>query len=164
MALRRDLGARWGLAAREQGEFQIPRPTDGSDPDFFRVNVVHLNGADRVPFFYVGSRDRCDPVQGGWYDDDARGVSPTKILVCPANCQALPECGRTGASRARVQDPRGVPGSSAQRLYRLAASGGSDTGGTTGRLADLGSQELVEALSIQQQDLHRSESEGVTQG
>jgi hypothetical protein len=70
-------------------EFQIPRPTDGSDPDFFKVNVVHVNGAERTPLYYVASRDRCDPAQGGWYYDDASGVSATKILVCPTICQAF---------------------------------------------------------------------------
>ncbi|MBN1611083.1 MAG: VWA domain-containing protein [Polyangiaceae bacterium] len=78
-------------ASRLQCEFLIPERSAGSSGklDYFEVNVVYVDGDTRTNIPYVGQLDRCDPVQGGWYYDDGAGVAPTKILVCPSNCEAF---------------------------------------------------------------------------
>jgi hypothetical protein len=75
-------------ASRVQCEFQIPKP-NGGDPNFFEVNVAFTENGTTTTLFYVGSPDRCDPVEGGWYYDDLAGVAPNRILVCPQNCSVF---------------------------------------------------------------------------
>ena len=77
--------------SRLQCEFLIPdRSAESSGKlDYFMVNVVYVDGEKRTNLPYVGQLERCDPVQGGWYYDDGAGVAPTKILVCPSNCEAF---------------------------------------------------------------------------
>ncbi|HLV66879.1 MAG TPA: hypothetical protein VKY73_13750 [Polyangiaceae bacterium] len=69
-------------------EYQIPMPESGESLNYFAVNVEVVDGDAVTPLYYVGSPDRCD-VQGGWYYDDHTGTAPTKILVCPSNCDAF---------------------------------------------------------------------------
>lgn len=52
----------------------------GGTVDFMRLNVQ----LDGTTLYYVGSENRCDPVQGGWRYDDA--ASPTRIVLCPSSC------------------------------------------------------------------------------
>ncbi len=73
-------------------EYQIPPPPMGEDLDFGKVNVVHTPEgmpAETIP--YVGSVDKCDPMNGGWYydQDPLMGGTPTKIIVCPATCASF---------------------------------------------------------------------------
>lgn len=70
-------------------EFQLPPQPPGSALDFFQVNVAYREGATASNLFYVRSPDRCDPVSGGWYYDDLKGVAPSKIIVCPETCAAF---------------------------------------------------------------------------
>jgi hypothetical protein len=69
-------------------EFIIPRPQQALD--YGKVNVHHrrTGGEDDVP--YVASAARCDPVRGGWYYDvDPAAGTPTRVVVCPATCNAF---------------------------------------------------------------------------
>jgi len=67
-------------------EFIIPRPTKG-DIDFQRVNVRYMGPAGAADLFYVGSADKCDPMQGGWYYDvPPSSGTPSRIRVCDATC------------------------------------------------------------------------------
>jgi hypothetical protein len=67
-------------------EFQLPAPMAGDKLDYFAVNVEFADGATTTPLYYIGAPERCD-AEGGWYYDDRAGVNPTKILVCPSNCE-----------------------------------------------------------------------------
>ncbi|MFZ5892991.1 MAG: hypothetical protein ACOY0T_18160 [Myxococcota bacterium] len=76
-------------ASRLACEFQIPAPTGGAKLNYFEVNVAYKASGNETSLFYVGSPDRCDPNLGGWYYDDLKGVAPSKILVCPSNCDTF---------------------------------------------------------------------------
>ena len=71
-------------------EFQIPQSGSGT-LDYDRVNVLYSNAAvteDTV--YYVGDESGCDPQQGGWhYDVDPEAGTPTRIVLCPASCDAV---------------------------------------------------------------------------
>jgi hypothetical protein len=72
-------------------QFQIPQPKQGQILDYDRVNVYYtpLASSEKVTVTYVGDINGCDPVQGGWYYDDPTKTNPTKILLCPATCNAV---------------------------------------------------------------------------
>jgi len=71
-------------------DFVIPEPKPGKELDFSRVNVSFTKGKQKTDLYYVESVDNCDPETGGWYyDSDPRRGEPTKILVCPSNCEAF---------------------------------------------------------------------------
>jgi hypothetical protein len=76
-------------ASRVQCELQIPKPHGGATPNYFEVNVAFTENGTTTTLYYVGSPDRCDPVEGGWYYDDFAGVAPNRILVCPQNCNVF---------------------------------------------------------------------------
>lgn len=80
------------VAIRAEGEcqFQIPLPTDGSQPDFNRVNVTLQGpGGEEIELFNVGDASGCDPTDGGWYYDDP--AAPNTIVLCPASCDQVRE-------------------------------------------------------------------------
>jgi hypothetical protein len=67
-------------------EFTIPPPAKG-DIDFRRVNVRYMGPSGPTDLLYVGSADKCDPVQGGWYYDvPPTSGTPTRVRVCDATC------------------------------------------------------------------------------
>jgi hypothetical protein len=71
-------------------EFQIPTPEAGGALNYNAVNVEFTHGDTSELLFYVGSADACDPASGGWYYDSDPAVSPpTKIIACPASCEAF---------------------------------------------------------------------------
>jgi hypothetical protein len=78
-------------------EYQIPLPSDGSEPDYTKVNVEYIPQGENTPqtVFYVGKASACDATDGGWYydKDPAGGATPTKILMCPATCTKLKSVG-----------------------------------------------------------------------
>ena len=76
-------------ASQLQCEFLIPSPSSGEKLNYFLVNIIYTEEDVETALPYVGTVDQCDPVQGGWYYDDGAGISPTKILVCPSNCEAF---------------------------------------------------------------------------
>lgn len=76
-------------ASQLQCEFLIPQPSSGEKLNYFLVNVVYTENDVETALPYVGTIDRCDPVQGGWYYDDGAGLAPTKILVCPSTCDSF---------------------------------------------------------------------------
>lgn len=71
-------------------EFKIP--DSGTGPlDYDRVNVLYSNAnvADQT-VYYVGDASGCDPQQGGWhYDVAPEDGTPTRIVLCPASCDAV---------------------------------------------------------------------------
>jgi hypothetical protein len=71
-------------------EYRIPAPPSGVLIDFGKVNVHHTRGSVSEDIPYVESRDRCDPMRGGWYYDvpPASGA-PTRIITCEATCGRL---------------------------------------------------------------------------
>ncbi len=67
--------------------YAIPQPTGGQLLDLTKLNVqVTLAGVQTI-LTYGTSQATCDPVNGGWYFDDP--TTPTKILLCPATCNAI---------------------------------------------------------------------------
>ena len=69
----------------------IPPPPPDQELDFDKVNVWYtpLAETEKVPVAYVGDLSKCDPVKGGWYYNDPTKKAPTKIVLCPATCQAV---------------------------------------------------------------------------
>jgi hypothetical protein len=69
--------------------YSIPRPSMGT-VDFNKVNLHYQPSGGGVgeDVGYVGTMDRCDPAQGGWYYDvtPAAGI-PTQVRVCDATCR-----------------------------------------------------------------------------
>ena len=72
-------------------QFLIPEPEGGQILDYERVNVYYtpLASSERIPVSYVPDASSCDPVKGGWYYDDPMKAHPTRILLCPATCDAV---------------------------------------------------------------------------
>jgi hypothetical protein len=70
-------------------EFIIPRPSGPIDFGKVNVPVEDTAGTPReIP--YVTASARCDPIQGGWYDDvDPATAAPTTVVTCPATCDQL---------------------------------------------------------------------------
>jgi len=70
-------------------EFTIPRPGTGAI-DYEKVNVRVTTAAGNEDLVYVGSADRCDATRGGWYYDvDPKAGTPTRVLICEANCRKV---------------------------------------------------------------------------
>ena len=71
-------------------EYTLPIPESGT-PDYAKVNVTFTDGSgakQTIP--YVMSAGSCGTSSGWYYDaDPAQGGKPTKIIVCPATCNAL---------------------------------------------------------------------------
>jgi hypothetical protein len=71
-------------------EYQLPPSPAGSDLDLDRVNVALVESSRSRDFLYVGDAGRCDATPLGWhYDADPSKGKPTKIVACPAACDAL---------------------------------------------------------------------------
>lgn len=69
-------------------EFQIPDPPEGDRIDHGAVNVEYVPpGGSPSLVYHVGDRGGCDPAEGGWHYDDQN--NPTRILLCPATCDAV---------------------------------------------------------------------------
>jgi hypothetical protein len=68
-------------------EYVIPLPPSGT-LDYGKVNVHFESGGVGEDIVYVGGADRCGSAARGWhYDiDPASGMSPTRIVLCPATC------------------------------------------------------------------------------
>jgi hypothetical protein len=69
-------------------EFLIPAGEKGA-LDFGKVNVRARAGGRDELLGYVGSADRCGADKPGWHYDvtPAPGVTPTRVVLCPAACQ-----------------------------------------------------------------------------
>ncbi|MCU0690407.1 MAG: hypothetical protein MUF54_03310, partial [Polyangiaceae bacterium] len=70
-------------------DFQLP--SSGTGPlDYDTVNVLYSNATvTESTIYYVDSEASCHPQQGGWYYDvNPDQGKPTRIVVCPATCQA----------------------------------------------------------------------------
>lgn len=66
----------------------IPKPDDGKEVDFGRVNVLYTpQGAEPTYINKVGGAADCVAAGNGWYYDDP--VNPTGIIVCPATCETF---------------------------------------------------------------------------
>jgi hypothetical protein len=70
-------------------EFQIPQ--SGGPVNYEEVNVVYeAVTTDKTTLYYVADASQCDPTYGGWYyDTDPAQATPTKILLCPQNCDYI---------------------------------------------------------------------------
>jgi len=72
-------------------EFQVPEADGtGRDVDYAKVNVelTSAGATTRIP--RVSSAGACDPTRGGWYYDvEPSTAAPTRIITCPASCDAL---------------------------------------------------------------------------
>lgn len=76
-------------------ELSIPEPQDG-ELDPAAVNVQLVSSGVPTPLYKVSGAAACGPDGGWYYDDDA---SPTKVLLCPASCDAAQAAvgpGKTG--------------------------------------------------------------------
>lgn len=76
-------------------ELSIPKPQDG-ELDPAAVNVQIVSNDMPSPLYKVSGAAACGP-DGGWYYDD--DVAPTKVLLCPASCDAAQAAvgpGKTG--------------------------------------------------------------------
>jgi hypothetical protein len=70
-------------------EFGIPAPQMGS-LDHGKVNVRTTVAGMQRELVYVGNAGRCDPATGGWhYDVDPASGKPSRVLMCPASCNAV---------------------------------------------------------------------------
>jgi hypothetical protein len=69
-------------------EYEIPDSSGGA-LDYDRVNIVYRpEDGEEQPLYYVESAGDCDPDDGGWhYDVAPSDGEPTKIQVCPQNCE-----------------------------------------------------------------------------
>jgi hypothetical protein len=67
--------------------YSIPLPTDGSPPDYSKVNVIYTPGGGGPPVTipYVMSKAMCPAApSNGWYYDNP--ASPMQILLCDSTC------------------------------------------------------------------------------
>jgi len=78
----------------------LPTPTSGTlDPG--KVNVAVTGGGSTTTLVKVSDASACDQ-SGGWYYDDA--TNPTKVILCPASCDAAEKAGvGTGSIQIVVQ-------------------------------------------------------------
>lgn len=69
-------------------EYTIP-PSKGGLPDYGQVNVQYTHGSgDKEILGYKTTQGNCNGP--GWtYDVDPQKGTPTKIIVCPATCDAI---------------------------------------------------------------------------
>ena len=70
-------------------QYVLPSTTvDGRQIDPHKVNVTFKpTGGTERGLLFAPDVGTCDGTNGGWYYDDAN--SPTKILLCPATCNAV---------------------------------------------------------------------------
>ena len=67
-----------------QCQFQIPLPTDGSTPNYDKVNVEFTpEGGTKESIPRVNSEADCGSQPGYYYDDP---INPTTIILCPDSC------------------------------------------------------------------------------
>lgn len=67
--------------------YTIPLPTDGTPPDYTKVNVIYTPGGGGQPVTipYVMSKANCPMAPAnGWYYDDV--TNPHQILLCDSTC------------------------------------------------------------------------------
>jgi len=70
-------------------EYTIPA-SEGGAPDYSKVNVQYTTGAGAKNLLgYKTSAAGCDAAGGWYYDVDPAAGAPTKIIVCPATCDAI---------------------------------------------------------------------------
>jgi hypothetical protein len=71
-------------------QYAVPMPESGT-PDFGKVNVqFSRSNGTKSTIVYVSDVNGCDPNTGGWYYDvNPSSGTPTKILLCPASCNAV---------------------------------------------------------------------------
>ncbi|MCL2824283.1 MAG: hypothetical protein FWD57_09850 [Polyangiaceae bacterium] len=72
-------------------QFLIPEPEEaGKKLDYDEVNVYYtpLTSDDPIAVGYVEGPDQCGE-KHGWYYDDPTKTNPTKIILCPATCNAV---------------------------------------------------------------------------
>jgi hypothetical protein len=71
-------------------EFQIPDSDNGNRPAYNLVNVTFTEGGDSSVLYYWDDPKSCDAKTGGWYYDVSPDAgTPSKIVACPASCDAL---------------------------------------------------------------------------
>jgi hypothetical protein len=71
-------------------EFQVPKADSTGDVDFGRVNVDFSTGATTTRIPRVADQSACNATRGGWYYDvDPSVGEPTRIIVCPSNCETF---------------------------------------------------------------------------
>lgn len=69
----------------------VPQAEAGRVVDYDQVNVTFTGDPTLAS---VGTAERCDPVRGGWYYDvNPALATPTRILTCPATCEAFKRAG-----------------------------------------------------------------------
>jgi hypothetical protein len=71
-------------------EYLLPPAPPGETLDYGKVNVRHTPTGSMTSstIYYVQTLDKCDAATGGWYydQDPSAGLTPTKIIMCPATC------------------------------------------------------------------------------
>ena len=73
-------------------ELALPTPSTGTlDPGKVNVSIVTPTGTTTL--YKVSGAAACD-LNGGWYYDDEQ--APTKVLLCPASCDAAAQAGANG--------------------------------------------------------------------
>ena len=71
-------------------DFAIPPPRAGGTIDFGKVNVRRKAAAGDEDVLYASNAAACNPAKGGWhYDVDPASGTPTRVVTCPATCQAF---------------------------------------------------------------------------
>lgn len=69
--------------------YTLPVPAMGT-PDYNAVNVQFTTQGKTFTIGNVKGAGTCDPTNGGWYYDiDPTMGTPTKVILCPATCNAV---------------------------------------------------------------------------
>jgi hypothetical protein len=81
-------------------DYTVPKPANGT-PDYEKVNVELTSGSGKTLIANKKSAQGCDAA-GGWsYDvDPSTGATPTKIVLCPATCDAVKQS--SGAAQVDI--------------------------------------------------------------
>ncbi len=78
-------------AARLDCEFQIPQPPSGKTLNFNEVNFQYTDANLMSTSYYYVAPDGCTGAPNEWHYNvaPAPGSTPTRIIACPATCDAL---------------------------------------------------------------------------
>ena len=81
------LGALEDIRKTAECRYLLPDPPPGSDLDFDKVNVIHVDDdSNEITIPKVSGPEACGP-QGGWhYDDEA---APSHVVLCPVTCDQV---------------------------------------------------------------------------